>query len=513
VRTTQEVDVTTTGPPEAVRGPGEPLPRGSGETAIPDPRRELVRPPVPSGAQPPLDAESSLGAEPSLPTGAHSALPPSSELPLGCEPPLGVEPSKAGAEPCLLSGSEASLGAGPPLAAGAEPGLSTGSEAWLGAGPVLPPRPEAPLSVDGQGAQPVGIESALAPSAESVLPSGAEAGPCDLVDPALSVRPSAGTEPTSPDRVDPGLSPARPDAVPSVPVAGEPDVADCVDAGLPPGSGPGLPLATGPGLAALADPGVPERAASALPPVPAAPVPAAAPPAALAAAPPRRWGLGAYLLAEAVFLLSSVLLVLPYLGEGTSPPPPVLVLGLIAPSLLAATVALLATWLRGNGPLIDLGLRFDRTDLVRGLTFGLGGLVLSIPAAALWSRVVGENQANSAVGEVFAGQRFDLPLAIAVFLVVWLLAPICEEILYRGLLWGAVERHAGRWWAFGVTTLSFALVHFEFLRTPLLLVISIPIGLARLCTGRLSASIVAHQINNLLPAAALMFMLMGVLQT
>ena len=92
-----------------------------------------------------------------------------------------------------------------------------------------------------------------------------------------------------------------------------------------------------------------------------------------------------------------------------------------------------------------------------------------------------------------------------------LVAPLCEEIVYRGLLWGGVERlGAGRWVAFVVTTLLFALAHFEFTRTPLLLVVAIPIALARLYTGRLLASIVAHQINNLLPGDRAVLGLLGV---
>ena len=89
-------------------------------------------------------------------------------------------------------------------------------------------------------------------------------------------------------------------------------------------------------------------------------------------------------------------------------------------------------------------------------------------------------------------------------------APLCEEIVYRGLLWGAVERlRVPRWVPFVVTTLLFALAHFEFTRTPLLLVVAIPIALARLYTGGLLASIVAHQVNNLLPGVALMLGLVG----
>ncbi len=224
-----------------------------------------------------------------------------------------------------------------------------------------------------------------------------------------------------------------------------------------------------------------------------------------------RWGLGAFLLAEAVILGTSVLIYLPFAGGSDQPLPLVAVLlVLTVPSLLAAGVAVLATNLRGNGPIQDLRLQFKAEDIVIGASFGLGGLLLTIPAAFIWAGVVGPEQATSAVGEAFAGRTVPLPLAVAIFLAVWLLAPLCEEILFRGLLWGALERlGAGRWVAFGVTTVVFALAHLEFTRTPLLLVVAIPIGLARMVTGRLSAAIIAHQINNLLPAVGLLVMLTG----
>jgi hypothetical protein len=124
---------------------------------------------------------------------------------------------------------------------------------------------------------------------------------------------------------------------------------------------------------------------------------------------------------------------------------------------------------------------------------------------------VGPESASSAIGDVFAGLRAGPVAAIGVALVVVVLAPICEEIVYRGLLWGALERYAlPRWVPFVVTTLLFALAHFEFTRTPLLFVVALPIALARLRTGRLLASVVAHQVNNLLPGVVLAMTLLGV---
>ena len=69
------------------------------------------------------------------------------------------------------------------------------------------------------------------------------------------------------------------------------------------------------------------------------------------------------------------------------------------------------------------------------------------------------------------------------------------------------------WVPFVVTTLLFALAHFEFTRTPLLFVVALPIALARMRTGRLTASVVAHQVNNLLPGVVLALAIVGVVPT
>jgi membrane protease YdiL (CAAX protease family) len=254
------------------------------------------------------------------------------------------------------------------------------------------------------------------------------------------------------------------------------------------------------------------------PPGPYPPVPSAAPPTEpprrrtswAAPAPTRthRWGLGAYLFAEGVFLLTSALIAVVVVGDA-APTAGALALALSVPTVLAAASALLITWVRGNGPRIDLRLEWSWRDVGLGLAFGFGGLALTIPASFVYVAIVGED-ATSAVGDVFGGIRAGPALAALVLVIVVLVAPMCEEILYRGLLWGGIEKLAGRWVAFVVTTLLFALAHFELTRTPLLFVVAIPIAIARLYTGRLLASIVAHQINNLLPGIVLFLGLLGV---
>jgi membrane protease YdiL (CAAX protease family) len=231
-------------------------------------------------------------------------------------------------------------------------------------------------------------------------------------------------------------------------------------------------------------------------------------PPAPAAGRPHRWGLGAYLLVEAVFLGASALI-----GLAVGRPGPsvgALTVALAVPTVLAAGTAVLITVLRGNGPAVDLGLAWSWRDVRAGLLYGFGGLAVTIPASVLFVVLVGAENATTAVGDVFHGLRAGPVAAVGVLLVVVLLAPLCEEIVYRGLLWGAVEKHSARRWVpFVVTTLLFALAHFEFTRTPLLFVVALPIALARLRTGRLLASVVAHQVNNLLPGVVLMLALLG----
>lgn len=241
--------------------------------------------------------------------------------------------------------------------------------------------------------------------------------------------------------------------------------------------------------------------------------------APVAAAPPEpvpaperthRWGLGAFLLAEVIFLGTTALVAALLLPQGGRPLSAEVVLVLLTvPPLVAAATALLVTRLRGNGPRRDLGLVWSWRDLGLGLAFGLGGLFLTGIASAVFVAIVGPD-VSSTVGDVFEGLRAGPVVAALVLVAVVVVVPFCEEVLYRGLLWGGLERlGANRWLAFGVTTVIFALFHFELTRAPLLLVIAVPLGLARLVTGRLLASVVAHQVNNLLPGIVLMLGLLG----
>lgn len=231
--------------------------------------------------------------------------------------------------------------------------------------------------------------------------------------------------------------------------------------------------------------------------------------------------LGVFAAAELTLLVASVLVLVPFAVTGSAQrddgrlgPWPLLVL-LAVPPVAAALIAVTGTSLLGPGQRPgrvrrELAARWSWRDAGIGLAIGAAGLLLTVPAAAIWGSLVGSDDATSALGEAFAGRQLGPVTAVAMFLVVWLVAPLAEEVLFRGALWRALEHwHWNRWMIFVVTSVVFSVAHLELLRTPLLLVLSIPIGLARMVTGNLLASVVAHQVNNFLPAVALLLATTG----
>ena len=228
----------------------------------------------------------------------------------------------------------------------------------------------------------------------------------------------------------------------------------------------------------------------------------------------QRWGFGAFILVEAVFILSAVFItaVGKSLGATLENSTALVLIGSLVPIMLAAGLAIAITYVRGNGPVIDLRLSLTKEDIATGLKIGVGGLVLTLAAANLWASIVGAENATSAVGELFTDANLPHSAAITMFLYMSFIGPICEEIIFRGLLWGAVERQGwSRWAAFVLTTVIFAVSHLEPHRTWLLLVIAIPIGVARLITRSLGASIVVHVMNNFLPGLTLLLVSFGVM--
>lgn len=76
-----------------------------------------------------------------------------------------------------------------------------------------------------------------------------------------------------------------------------------------------------------------------------------------------------------------------------------------------------------------------------------------------------------------------------------LIAPVCEELVYRGALLRALERY-GRWFAIGLSALIFGLMHGNAVQFPVAFVIGLVFGYLSLKYS-LRLTIVLHVLNNL----------------
>ncbi|WHT18057.1 type II CAAX endopeptidase family protein [Crossiella sp. CA-258035] len=222
------------------------------------------------------------------------------------------------------------------------------------------------------------------------------------------------------------------------------------------------------------------------------------------------WGILVFVLGYGAFHLVGLVISSVMAGQvsGFDPaePPvlgPLLLLSFV-PNLFLGLVPAIASWWKGSGLRRDFGIVPTLRDVKVGLVCG----VISIGAAFLINLIVfglrGEPSAPSS-GLVATNEGRTIWLALfALFL--FLGAPLTEELLTRGALWGALEQYrVPRFAILVLTALVFSLMHQEPERTLGLFAQGIAMGWARMLTGRIGASIVAHAVNNLLPAALIFF--------
>ncbi len=103
-------------------------------------------------------------------------------------------------------------------------------------------------------------------------------------------------------------------------------------------------------------------------------------------------------------------------------------------------------------------------------------------------------------------QGLSSPLLTAIFVIsAVFLAPVAEELFYRGFVLTMFARNHSRWWAIIVTSLLFALAHLLLVAFVQLFVFAILLSILRLKSKSLVAPIVAHSINNLISVVILLF--------
>jgi membrane protease YdiL (CAAX protease family) len=163
-----------------------------------------------------------------------------------------------------------------------------------------------------------------------------------------------------------------------------------------------------------------------------------------------------------------------------------------------------ATRRKGLGAVSDLRLRGSTRQVVVGACAGFGALAAATVVATVVQRIQG-SPLESTVGRLADDLRSASPWPVVVLaLFAAIGAPVCEEVAFRGLLFGALEKRGWAPWA-SITgsAAAFALFHLEPARLPVLFVIGLVLGWVRWHTGSTRASIAAHMANNLPGAIAL----------
>ncbi len=216
-----------------------------------------------------------------------------------------------------------------------------------------------------------------------------------------------------------------------------------------------------------------------------------------------RWGVGH---AFAVLLLAQLTptLALVVVGETVAPVP----LWAIAVAQLAGAgayvgVSTAISRSSGEGPVADFALAVRPRDVAVWVPIGAATQLLGINGLYSLLNLVADLDAGEAARDL--ADRADG--ATGAVLLIWIalvVAPAVEEFFFRGVLLGALRRRFDDRVALGVSAVVFALVHFQLVQAPGLIVIGLVCGVALLRTERLGAAWAAHLGFNLTAVVQLM---------
>ena len=228
-----------------------------------------------------------------------------------------------------------------------------------------------------------------------------------------------------------------------------------------------------------------------------------------------RWGLGDVAIGIfASLILSAVLgsLVLAAAGWKSSADTPIWGLALLQIPLWAGYLGAVSfAGSKGRGFTSDFGLRMRAFYAPLALAAGVFCQLLLLPLiyAPIFFLTGTDNTELSKPAEQLA-ERTDGNFSWVLFaLLVGILAPVVEELFYRGLLLRSLEkRRMPIWAAVLVSSIVFAGMHLQALQFPGLLLVGLLAGTLAAVTGRLGPSIWLHIGFNMTTVVAL-FMNMG----
>jgi membrane protease YdiL (CAAX protease family) len=170
----------------------------------------------------------------------------------------------------------------------------------------------------------------------------------------------------------------------------------------------------------------------------------------------------------------------------------VLVLSSLVGWLFLVGVPVVATKVKGEGPVADLGLRFEVRDL---LAFPLGVALQAIAVPLLYWPILQVLDKNTDDVSAEARDLVDSASGLGVLVLVLIVAvgaPVAEELFYRGLVLRAVEKRWSTAVGLVASTVLFGVAHLQGLQLPALLLFGAVAGTLTVRSGRLGPAILCH---------------------
>lgn len=177
------------------------------------------------------------------------------------------------------------------------------------------------------------------------------------------------------------------------------------------------------------------------------------------------------------------------------------ILSLVASSLVL--LGLLWLHLRKERRAVQIGLmRWSRLSLGRTIALAIGLIALGLAFNHLYATyVIPDIKVQEAMRKLFAALP-DTPLnMILLFIAIAGIAPLLEEILFRGLVQNALMQRLPAWAAILGASAIFGAVHMDYHAFPALFAMGAVFGILYHMTGSLRVNIAVHMANN---AAALL---------
>lgn len=152
----------------------------------------------------------------------------------------------------------------------------------------------------------------------------------------------------------------------------------------------------------------------------------------------------------------------------------------------------------------QLAWRMRAVDVGVGAGIGLALQLVVVPLL-YWPilRIFGDLDVEGPARELTALAETSLEVVLLVVMTV-MLAPLTEEVFFRGLLQGALRDRFGPVRAVTIASLVFGITHFQVVQFPALVLVGVVNGFLVLRTGRLGPALWCHAAFNAVTVAVLL---------